>query len=111
MPAIAASVTLIVCLLERDHGVLARLLSSRPLRYVGRISYGLYLFNLLVRNLLVEFLPGHTTSFYAPVGFAITFAVAATSWHLLEARVLAGAARVTPVGRARAAHPRLVPAR
>ena len=119
MPAIVASVALIVCLLEREHGLLARIVACPPLRFVGRISYGLYLFNLVVRNLLVDYLPGHTPLFYAPVGFALTFLVAAASWRLLEAPILARATptrehsepHAGPSGRTRRGRLRLAPAR
>jgi peptidoglycan/LPS O-acetylase OafA/YrhL len=109
--AIGCSIVLILCVLEHEDGLLARGIGCAPLRYLGRISYGLYLFNLLVRNLVLDGLPGHTTLFYAPVSLAITFVIAAGSWHLIESRILADRTAVRPVPRALDRRSRLQPAR
>jgi peptidoglycan/LPS O-acetylase OafA/YrhL len=114
MPAAAISVLLVLNLLENESGLLARVLACPPLRYAGRISYGLYLFNLLVHNLLLDYIPDHSAIVIAPSAFALTFLLATGSWHFLESRVLAGAARSAPAGRTRRSagrRPRLLPAR
>jgi peptidoglycan/LPS O-acetylase OafA/YrhL len=59
-----------------------RWLSSRPLLYVGRISYGLYIWN----SLIISILPG--SAFSRAVGVTATFAVATCSYLLLERRAL-----------------------
>jgi peptidoglycan/LPS O-acetylase OafA/YrhL len=109
--AIGCSIVLILWVLEHEDTWLARAIGCAPLRYIGRISYGLYLFNLLVRNLVLDGLPGHTALFYAPVSLAITFAIAAASWHLIESPILSGGTRVRPALRALDRRPRLQPAR
>lgn len=43
----ALAALLIVAVVRRPRSPLARLLSSRPLAHVGRVSYGLYVWNLL----------------------------------------------------------------
>jgi peptidoglycan/LPS O-acetylase OafA/YrhL len=83
------AVPLILCLLSREHGLLARAITCRPLRYAGRISYGLYLCNLLIHNLVVHYLPHHTIYFYTPIVIVASCVVAAASWRLVESRVIA----------------------
>ena len=85
------AVALIIALLSGPGGLLAKLIGSRPLRYVGRISYCLYLCHLLVRNLLYHYLLGLPTYVYVLLTFAVSFAIASASWWLLEARVLKAA--------------------
>lgn len=109
--AAAGSAVLILHLLENGSGRLARLIGCRPLRATGRISYGLYLYNLLVHNLVQHWLGGHSTLFYVAIDFAITFLLAGLSWRLLESRVLAaGAHRAHRTSRPDRGRPRLQPA-
>ncbi len=67
---------------------LARTLGVRPLRAVGRISYGLYVFHMpaifLVSCAAVQWRPGTSLAAIYWVGYAATFAVATLSWHLWE---------------------------
>ncbi len=112
MAAAALGVLLLLHLLECESGPCARLIGCRPLRYLGRISYGLYLGNLLIRNLAVHYLPGQPIVVYLGLTLAGTVVVASASWHMLEAPVLA---RHGADQRARRgwnpAHPWLQPAR
>jgi len=72
-------------------GLTGRLLSLRPLQYVGKISYGIYLYHLFAlqvfswKLLSVAHLPPHDKG---PVLFLVvtsmTVAMAALSWKLLE---------------------------
>jgi peptidoglycan/LPS O-acetylase OafA/YrhL len=66
------------------------LLSWPPLRGVGRISYGLYLYHLPIYYYTVA--PAPTLG---NLGFAVaaTFAVATLSWFLIERPLLAVAGR------------------
>jgi peptidoglycan/LPS O-acetylase OafA/YrhL len=71
-------------------GPAGTILNSRPLQYVGRISYGIYLYHY--------FIYGFITGAFARVGFpplkrgpttfillsAISIGVAALSWHFFE---------------------------
>jgi peptidoglycan/LPS O-acetylase OafA/YrhL len=60
-----------------------------PLQYVGRISYGLYLYHVPV-YWLVWRLSGNLTHFVqTPIKIVVTFIVAALSWRFLESRLLA----------------------
>ena len=59
------------------------LLSSRPLIYLGRISYGLYVFHspVLVGSTLCDWAPWFVR---LPAAFGLTVAIAALSYRLLE---------------------------
>jgi len=84
----AIAVPLIITLLSAADGVVARVLTARPLRYLGRISYGLYLCNLLIHNLATHYFSGRSLYFYAAITFAGSMIAAGASWHLIESRVL-----------------------
>ena len=71
-------------------GVLGTLLELQPLRYLGRISYGIYVYHpfmpTLLTFILVRFGWGSDipvwTKFVLATG--MTFAVSSLSWHLME---------------------------
>ncbi|GLC26663.1 acyltransferase family protein [Roseisolibacter agri] len=67
---------------------LARILTVRPLRAVGRISYGLYVFHLpaifLVSCAAVAWRPGTSLAAIFWTGYAVTFVAALLSWRLWE---------------------------
>jgi len=61
-------------------------LALRPVAYLGRISYGLYVYHLLVieRGWVYSYLPEYYL-FPEPYGaLVLTIAIAAASWHLFE---------------------------
>lgn len=72
---------------------LAKALSVAPLRYVGRISYGLYLWHWPVYLTLDHARTGLTGNALLAVRFATTFVLAIASYHLVEAPVRRGALR------------------
>ena len=85
-------------------GPAARLLEARPLVYLGRISYGIYAYHLLIPLLLAKsfrFLgwtfPSHGMGRLAIAG-AVTIAIAAASWRFFEAPINSLKQRV-PYGR------------
>lgn len=67
-------------------GFHGRILSSRPLRYIGQISYGIYVYHITVFGALTIAWPWiyHNTWWLLPVKVAATFAVAIPSYHLFE---------------------------
>ena len=67
--------------------VLSRVVSSRPLRYAGKLSYGIYLYHLPVYYLLWHYLPGRSHVLYAPIVLVATFALAAASWRAIESPI------------------------
>jgi len=77
--AVCAAV-IIVALLERPLG-----LSAKPFVWVGRISYGLYLWHFPIIFLVPL---GWPPPARVVVAMTLTFAAAATSWFLVERRFL-----------------------
>jgi peptidoglycan/LPS O-acetylase OafA/YrhL len=63
---------------------LSRALSPRPLRYIGRISYGLYLYHWPIFLALTANRVGLRGWQLLTVRFGVTFAVAALSYQLVE---------------------------
>ena len=61
------------------------LLQVAPLRYLGRISYTVYLVHLAVLTWFAARLPYLLA---AGAGFAVSIAYASASWYLMEARLL-----------------------
>jgi peptidoglycan/LPS O-acetylase OafA/YrhL len=69
---------------QRPEDLLSRVLSCRPLRYTGRISYGLYLYHWPVFLLLTYPRTGLSHLPLLAVRFAVTFAVADLSYRFIE---------------------------
>lgn len=76
-------------LVQNQSGRLARMLSFGPLVYIGRISYGIYVYHLFVPSKLGAFarLLIHTGNswIFATGCFAVTVLVASVSWYFFEA--------------------------
>jgi peptidoglycan/LPS O-acetylase OafA/YrhL len=112
LSACLLAVPLIVNLVGTPGSVLARAIACPPLRFLGRVSYSLYLFHLLTRNVVYHYMPNGNLYLNALLTISVSIALAAVSWKILESRVLAGGrskpqaqvVRPRPVGR-------LVPAR
>ncbi len=79
---------LILSLLTSPGGFLSRLLSTAFLRWTGRISYGLYLYQLPLLWLFGPLLPEHFVWQRTLLLAAFSYLCAALSWHFLESRVL-----------------------
>ncbi|WP_188609753.1 acyltransferase family protein [Chelatococcus reniformis] len=71
------------------------LLLTAPVRYLGTISYGIYLWHLLV-ILSLHRVPGMTPQLALPVVLAMTFVLAAVSWHYFERPILRRYAHAVP---------------
>jgi peptidoglycan/LPS O-acetylase OafA/YrhL len=71
-------------------GVPGRILTLRPLVYLGKISYGVYAYHMLMTWVLVAALPRLGLQVPGPgavrfvIGSLATLAVAAASWHVYE---------------------------
>ncbi len=97
--------------LEGTSGKYGRLLSWAPLVYLGRISYGIYVYHvfiiILVSPLLAAY--GLSAEHYAVARLAVlmflTLALSSLSWHFMEKPFLAWKEALKP----RAAVPALVP--
>jgi peptidoglycan/LPS O-acetylase OafA/YrhL len=69
-------------------GPAARLLDNRPLRAVGRVSYGVYLFHMLVLNVVRRAIPAHLPALLFPATLALTALAALASYRWFEQPVL-----------------------
>ncbi|MDP2138259.1 MAG: acyltransferase [Candidatus Didemnitutus sp.] len=98
------SALVIADLVAGGHSRLERILSTRPMVYVGRISYGIYLFHLPVYHLVELAAPGASLLAKLPFKLAVSIGLAAASYSLVEKQFLrlksrfAPAAAVTPNG-------------
>lgn len=71
-----------------------------PLRFMGRISYGIYLYHLPIYYLLLNYEPGHSPYLYGPVVLAASVLTATASWKLVELPIIRGAMPRLPQRRA-----------
>ncbi|MCB0919485.1 MAG: acyltransferase, partial [Actinobacteria bacterium] len=69
------------------------ILAVPPLVYTGRISYSLYLWHVPIFLILYRSYPEAGAWRVAPVGFVISFAVGAASYHFVERPMLKVRAR------------------
>ena len=108
------AVPLIVNLVGTPGSLVARAIACAPLRYLGRISYALYLFHLLMRNVVYHYMPNGSIYLNALLTIALSIALAAASWRIVESRILGRSRRPEPTS-ASAAKPqqwsRLAPVR
>ncbi|KQR73290.1 hypothetical protein ASG03_00175 [Rhizobium sp. Leaf341] len=85
--AMAATAGMIVFLTAQEHALSKAVLASPPLRFLGKISFSLYLFHVPVMFLSMKtlglFLPG-AVSVVLAIGVAVVFAT--FSYHLIEDR-------------------------
>jgi peptidoglycan/LPS O-acetylase OafA/YrhL len=98
--ACASGAVLILVLTARPKSVLGWIGTSRPLQFLGKYSYGIYVFqlplitilaNVLTAPGLAEFTGGCVVAqaIYCAVMFAATITVAVLSWQVFESRWLA----------------------
>jgi len=80
--AIAVAVMLLATL--ETSWLPVRALMTRPLRAVGRVSYGLYLWHVLVFSIVVDHTRTAPVAVRIVLAFAITAVVTAASWYLIE---------------------------
>jgi peptidoglycan/LPS O-acetylase OafA/YrhL len=86
--AALAGALILLGLLTQPHSVMYHCFTFRPLRYTGKISYGLYLYNDAASRLLHHNLPGRSWTEIAPLLFLAAFGCAIPSYHLVEAKFL-----------------------
>jgi len=79
----------IIGLVHPARTLVSRILALRPLVWIGRRSYGIYLWNWPIFMLLSPMAPLTTVQF--AIGTALTFAIAALSYHFVEMPVRDGA--------------------
>lgn len=83
-PVMILAMVLLVgaCCIRNDNG-LARLLSNPPVRYVGMISYGIYLLHMLAMNATKKIRHEHDFLFLA-IAFVMSIALASASYWFYE---------------------------
>ena len=88
--ALSAAALLLTCA-DAPRGPLARLLSFRPLRYIGAISYGLYLSHWPIFLFLTHARIHQSGAALLGIRFAAAFVVSVISYHLIEQPIRRGA--------------------
>jgi len=83
-PTVAALGGIIVIAVVLDHARVASLLSWEPLRWTGRISYGLYLWHVPVSDELLPRLVSLPLALRIVIVASVSFAVAALSYYGVE---------------------------
>jgi peptidoglycan/LPS O-acetylase OafA/YrhL len=68
--------------------ILARSLSLPPLRFIGTISYGLYLYHLAILTAILVYWPNLTWPLQTVILFPVSIVIAWASWHFVERRFL-----------------------
>jgi peptidoglycan/LPS O-acetylase OafA/YrhL len=84
---LSAAVAAVILAFWNGRGGLARrIFGARPVAYLGKISYGLYLFHFFVLDIFVYYVPAlsHRHWLAATIAFLVTFAISALSWHFIE---------------------------
>jgi len=79
-----AAVSLILGAALEPRSPAARLLSSRVAVYIGRRSYGLYLYHRTLSALIPALIPGITLKVAGPSALAVSFLVAEASFRFVE---------------------------
>jgi peptidoglycan/LPS O-acetylase OafA/YrhL len=90
-----ALVILHVCARSDSPG--SRLLSSRPLRWVGQRSYGYYLYSLTILEVVPHLIPGIQIRYAAPIALIVSTALVAASYRWVEKPLLRHKHRFDPV--------------
>jgi peptidoglycan/LPS O-acetylase OafA/YrhL len=86
---VGGAATLVVLdLVAGGHSWLAPVLAARPMVYVGRISYGVYLYHLPVYYAVEKLMPDAALPVRLGVKLVVTFALAIPSFYLVEQRFL-----------------------
>jgi peptidoglycan/LPS O-acetylase OafA/YrhL len=81
-------------------GWLGRFFSAAPLRFVGQISYGIFIYHLMLFFFMEPYLarfgigPKQSPAVWTSLMFALTFAVSAASWFWLERPAVRAAKRL-----------------
>ena len=78
------SALVILSVVSHQGGFIARVISLSPLVFIGRISYGLYLWHFPVFQILDAERVGHSGVALLALRFLVTFGIAVLSFYLIE---------------------------
>ena len=69
-------------------GIVGYILSIQPLKYIGKISYGVYLVHILIPGMFMglKYPTNHVLRFF--IYFIVTIAISSLSWFFFESRIL-----------------------
>jgi peptidoglycan/LPS O-acetylase OafA/YrhL len=101
-----AATAMVASVVTAPDTLVARALSLAPVAYLGRISYGIYLWHWPVIVFVTRALTGMSGSELLGARLAIIFALSAVSYHLIEMPIRRGLLRA-PAGGARRSTPEL----
>jgi peptidoglycan/LPS O-acetylase OafA/YrhL len=79
---------LVVSTCIRTEHLLMPVLTLRPLRYVGMVSYGVYLMHMIALNLVRRVAPGQGFAVNFPLTLALSVLMAGLSYRYFESRFL-----------------------
>jgi peptidoglycan/LPS O-acetylase OafA/YrhL len=91
---IAIALALIVNRSLKADGVTAPL-RSRPIAYIGTVSYGIYLYHFPIHLFVVREFQGQSVNTYAVISLVITLIVATASYYFVEAPIRSAVAKRT----------------
>ncbi len=80
---LAMTYLVVTCCIRPDHRLNA-VLANRVIRYVGTISYGMYLLHMLAINAASRIAPGWSAGAFFVLGLLLTVVLASISYWLLE---------------------------
>jgi peptidoglycan/LPS O-acetylase OafA/YrhL len=104
--AAALAFVLVLGLVENPGGDLAVLFKFPPLRFIGKISYGIYLFHLPTVAIIRDVMPHHSDRLRGPLAIVVVVGLATVSWYGLEAPIQRWGKRSTARRRAQTAERR-----
>lgn len=99
LPIYAAMIWFLGSVCIREDHALKPILASAPMRYLGTISYGMYLLHMLCRSALQKYLIDKPTLFLIAT-VALTAAAASVSYYLYERQFLKMKHRFSAAGKA-----------
>jgi peptidoglycan/LPS O-acetylase OafA/YrhL len=100
---------LLLSVAEHPNGDLASLFKLPALRYVGKISYGIYLFHLPTISIIRDVMPTYPDKLRALIALVIVLALSTASWYLLEAPIQRRGRRRAANRKPEVAHPPVPP--
>ncbi|MBN1207834.1 MAG: acyltransferase [Myxococcaceae bacterium] len=87
LTSLVMTALVVSCCLRTGHALMP-VLTLSWVRYVGMISYGIYLLHMIALNLMRRVAPGQGFALYFPLTMALSVALAGLSYRYFESRFL-----------------------